>query len=105
MPKPAARKASSEAASRPGGDGKALAMLGFRVHVDEVEPAAEEHGLADGCEIFHGERLGQRQLVADALGHRAGVAGEVGLDIREELGRDNGYIVLVHGETAGEDVK
>ena len=46
--------------------------------------------------------LGQRELVADALGHRAVVAGEVGLEVGEELGRDNGHVVLVRGEAAGD---
>ena len=32
-----------------------LAALGLCVHVDEVETPPQEHGLADGGEIFHRE--------------------------------------------------
>ncbi len=49
--------------------------------------------------------LGQGELVADALGHRAVVAGEVRLEVGEELGRHDGHIGLVRREAAGKDAE
>jgi len=82
-----------------------LAAPAFCVGVGEVEAALEEHGLAGDGEVLHGQLLGHGQLVADAVGHLPVIARNVRLYVRQELGRDDGDVVLVGGHALGEGVE